>query len=163
VTAPAGLGRAVRLGYVGAGNLAQKVHLPNFAAIAGCDLVALAEVRRDLGERVAQRYGIPRRSADHRELAADPEIDAVAVSAPFALQGEIARDCLLAGKHVFMEKPMAVSLAQADGILAAEREGGARLMVAYMKRYDAGNELVHATVRQWRRTGELGSPRVIGG
>jgi predicted dehydrogenase len=156
MTTPAGLGRTVRLGYVGAGNLAQRVHLPNFAAITGGELVALAEVRRDLGERVARRYGIPRRYADHRELAADPEIDAVAVSAPFAVQGEIARDCLLAGKHVFMEKPMAVSLAQADRILAAEREGGARLMVAYMKRYDAGNELVHATVRQWRRTGELG-------
>ena len=150
------LGRRIRLGYVGAGNLAQKVHLPNFAAIEGCELVALAEVRRDLGERVQRRYDIPKLYASHRELAADPHVDAIAVSAPFALQGEIARDCLLAGKHVFMEKPMAVSLAQADRMLGAEREGGARLMVAYMKRHDAGNELAHATVAQWRRTGELG-------
>jgi predicted dehydrogenase len=157
----AALGRPVRLGYVGAGNLAQKVHLPNFAGIDGCELVALAEVRRDLGERVQRRFGIARRYAGHHEMAADPAIDAIAVSAPFALQGEIARDCLRAGKHVFMEKPMAVSLAQADRILAAEREGSARLMVAYMKRYDAGNELVHATVAQWRRTGELGRLRYV--
>jgi predicted dehydrogenase len=161
MTAAAALGRAVRLGYVGAGNLAQKVHLPNFAAIDGCELVALAEVRRDLGERVRRRYDIPTLYSSHLDLAADPAIDAVAVSAPFALQGEIARDCLLAGKHVFMEKPMAVSLAQADRILAAERESGARLMVAYMKRYDAGNELVHATIQQWRRTGELGWLRYV--
>ena len=162
-----GLGRTVRLGYVGAGNLAQKVHLPNFSSIEGCRLAALAEVRRALGERVQRRYDIPRLYASHHDLAADPEIDAIAVSAPFALQGDIARDCLLAGKHVFMEKPMAVSLAQADRILAAERQGqrgaagGPRLMVAYMKRYDAGNELVHATVAQWRRTGELGQLRYV--
>ncbi len=150
------LGRPVRLGYVGAGNLAQRVHLPNFAALPGCDLVALAEVRRSLGEEVQRRFGIPRLYADHRALAADPEVDAIAVSAPFALQGEIARDCLLAGKHVFMEKPMAISLAQADRILAAAREGGARLMVAYMKRYDVGNELAHQVIQGWRHTGECG-------
>src|SRR5438034_2076352 len=89
-------------------------------------------------------------------MAADPDVDAIAVSAPFALQGEIARDCLLAGKHVFMEKPMAVSLAQADRILEAARRGGGRLMVAYMKRYDAGNELVCQVIAGWRATGEMG-------
>src|SRR5207244_6912575 len=57
---------------------------------------------------------------------------------------------------VAMGKRVPVSLAQAGRVLAAEREGGARLMVAYMKRYDAGNELAHATVAQWRATGELG-------
>lgn len=148
--------RPIRLGYVGCGFMAQRVHIPNFASLPGCELAALAEVRPRLGQQVARRYGIPRLYRDHLELAADPEIDAVAVSAPFAVQGEIARDCLAAGKHVFMEKPMAVSLVQADRILAAARAGGARLMVAYMKRYDAGNELVHDLVAAWRRSGELG-------
>jgi predicted dehydrogenase len=141
--------------------MAQRVHLPNFTALPGCELVALAEVRRSLGEKVQRRFGIPRLYPDHRAVAADPEVDAVAVSAPFALQGEIARDCLAAGKHVFMEKPMAVSLAQADRILEAERAGGARLMVGYMKRYDAGNELAHDTVAEWRRSGELGRLRYV--
>jgi predicted dehydrogenase len=146
----------IRLGYVGAGKLAQRVHLPNFASLDGCRLVALAEVRRSLGEEVARRFAIPTVYPDHRAMAADPHIDAIAVSAPFALQGEIARDCLAAGKHVFMEKPMAVSLAQADSMLAAARDGGARLMVAYMKRYDAGNELAHETIARWRAAGDLG-------
>jgi predicted dehydrogenase len=136
--------------------MAQRVHLPNFAALPDGELVALAEVRQALGRKVQRRYGIPRLYAEHRALAADPDVDAVALSAPFALQGEIARECLLAGKHVFIEKPMAVSLAQADRILAAAQSGGARLMVAYMKRYDPGNELVHDTVAEWRRTGEAG-------
>src|SRR3954449_9735465 len=97
----------IRLGYVGCGRMAQRVHLPNFAALPDCELVGLAEVRRDLGEKVQRRYGIPRLYADHLALIADPNVEAIAVSAPFALQGEIARDALAAGKSVFMEKPMA--------------------------------------------------------
>jgi predicted dehydrogenase len=72
------------------------------------------------------------------------------------VQGEIARDALLAGKDVFMEKPMAVSLAQADAILDAARRSGKRLMVGYMKRYDAGNELVKAKIDEFKASGELG-------
>jgi predicted dehydrogenase len=154
-------GGPVRLGYVGAGNLAQRVHLPNFASLEGCELVGLAEVRRNLGETVRQRFGIARLYADHRELAADTDVEAIAVSAPFAVQGEIARDCLAAGKHVFMEKPMAVSVAQADRLLAAEREGGGRLMVGYMKRYDAGNELAKGVIATWRESGEMGRLRYV--
>ena len=52
--------------------------------------------------------------SNHLELAADPQIDAVGVSANYAQQGEIAADLLRAGKHVFMEKPMAISVFQAE-------------------------------------------------
>lgn len=121
----------VRLGYVGCGFMAQNVHLPNFAALDGCELVALAEVRPRLAARVAARYGIPRVYRDHLALAEDPEVEAVALSGPFDLQGDVAADLLRAGKHVFMEKPMAVSLAQAERTLAAASDGNAELTVAY--------------------------------
>ena len=146
----------VRFGYVGCGFMAQNVHLPNFTALGGCQVVALAETRPKLARLVAERFGIPRVYRDHRELAEDPEIEAVGVSAAFDVQGEIAADLLRAGKHVFMEKPMALSLAQADRILAAEREGNARLTVAYNKRYDPGNELARATIAEWRASEDKG-------
>jgi predicted dehydrogenase len=140
----------IRLGYVGAGFLAQHVHLPNFSSLSGCQLAALAERRPDLATRVAERFGISKVYADHSQLAQDPDIDAVAVSADYAGQGEIATDLLQAGKPVFMEKPMAVSLRQGERILEAERKGKARLMVGYMKRFDPGNRLVRDLVRAWR-------------
>ncbi len=146
----------IRIGYVGCGFMAQKVHLPNLLATPDCELVALAEVRRELGRKVQARLGIPKLYTDHQALLADPDIQAIGVSAAFMVQGEIARDALLAGKDVFMEKPMAVSLAQADAILDAARRSGRRLMVGYMKRYDAGNELVKAQVAAFRASGELG-------
>ena len=146
----------VKLGYVGCGFMAQKVHIPNFTSLPSCELIGLAEVRLELGQQVQQRWGIPRLYTDHTELAADPEIEAVAVSADFALQGEIAKDLLTAGKQVFMEKPMAVSVQQAESIVAAGKAAGTKLMVGYMKRYDTGNELVRSKVDQFRETGELG-------
>jgi len=146
----------LKVGYVGCGFMAQKVHIPNLVSLPDCRLIALAEVRRELGERVQARYSIPRLYGSHAELANDDEVEAVAVSADFSLQGEIAKDLLLAGKHVFMEKPMAVSLEQADAILSAGEETGARLMVGYMKRYDAGNERVRSAIDEFRATGELG-------
>lgn len=148
--------RKIRLGYVGCGYMAQKVHIPNYQAIPDCELVALAEVRQQLGRKVQARFGIPKLYPDHEAMLADPEIEAIAVSAAFMVQGQIARDALLAGKHVFMEKPMAVSVKQGEAILAAARQHGARLMVGYMKRYDAGNELVKAKIDAYRSSGELG-------
>ena len=149
---------SVRLGYVGGGFMAQNVHLPNFSSIPECRLVALAERRPRLGKLVADRFGIERVYATHDELATDPDIDAVAVSAGFAEQGQIAADLLRAGKDVFMEKPMAVSVVQAERILEAEAEGHARLMVGYMKRHDPGNRLAREIIRGWKRSGEHGRP-----
>ncbi len=68
----------------------------------------------------------------------------------------IARDLLRAGKNVFMEKPMAVSVAEAEEMLEAERAGGGRLMVAYMKRYDSGNETAKRWLDEIKASGELG-------
>jgi predicted dehydrogenase len=146
----------IRIGYVGCGYMAQKVHIPNLSAIPQCELVALAEVRQELGRKVQARYRIPKLYPHHQAMLADTDVEAIAVSAAFAVQGQIARDALLAGKHVFMEKPMAVSLEQADAILEAGRQSGKRLMVGYMKRYDAGNELVKDRIEAFRASGELG-------
>lgn len=146
----------VRFGYVGCGFMAQKVHIPNFKGIPECEFLAIAEVREKLGRKVQVRYNIPRFYRSHLELADDPDIDAVGVSAPPMLQGEIARDLLAAGKHVFMEKPMAVSVEQAEKILSVGKAGKSRLMVAYMKRYDSGNEMVKNLVIKYKNSGELG-------
>jgi predicted dehydrogenase len=145
------INRTIRIGYVGGGFLAQNAHLGNFSSLPQCNLVALAERRPHLAEKVALRFGIDKVYPDHLSLARDPEIDAVAVSADYAGQGEIAADLLRAGKHVFMEKPMAVSIQQAERILAAANEGNTRLMVGYMKRYDAGNRRIRDLIREWKQ------------
>jgi predicted dehydrogenase len=93
----------IRLGYVGCGYMAQRVHLPNLLSIPACEVVALAEVRQDLGKQAQSRLGIPKLYNDREAMLADSDLEAVAVSAAFAVQGQIARDALQAGKNVFME------------------------------------------------------------
>jgi predicted dehydrogenase len=148
----------VRFAYVGAGWVAQTIHIPNFRSLPDCEFVALAEVRQDLGRKVANRYGIPKLYRTHHDIAADPDIEAVGVSGPYALQGGIAEDLIRAGKHVFMEKPMAVSVARAQSIVStvAASGGKARLMVGYMKRYDPGNLLLKKHLDAWRASGDAG-------
>jgi predicted dehydrogenase len=147
----------IRLAYVGCGFMAQNVHLPNFSSLPGCKLIALAEKRKLLRETVAAKYGIARTYERHSDLVSDSEIDAVAVSADYTGQGEIAANLLRAGKHVFMEKPMAVSLGQAERILQAAKSGGARLMIAYMKRFDPGNVFIQQMAQNWRRENTAGA------
>ncbi len=146
----------VRFAYIGCGFVAQNIHIPNFAALPECDFVGLAEVRPGLAEQVAGYYGIPKTYASHEDVCNDETIEAVGVSGPYALQGQIARDLLLAGKHVFMEKPMAVSVRQAQTIVDAAESSGARCMVGYMKRYDAGNLRIKELCGEWRASGEMG-------
>lgn len=149
------------MGYVGCGFMAQKVHIPNIQAIEDCELVGLAEVRPELRRRCGEFFGVERLYPSHAELAEDPQVEAVALSAHFSQQGELAIDLLRAGKDVFMEKPMATSVAQAERILEAERRSSGRLMVAYMKRYDAGNVLVKRRLEQFTDSGELGRIKYV--
>ncbi len=147
---------AVRFGYVGCGFVAQGVHIPNFAGIGDVELAALAEIRPKLGEKVQRRWGFRKLYRSHEELAADAEVEAVGVSAAFSEQSVIARDLLRAGKQVFMEKPMALSVAEAEEMLEAAEKGGGRLMVAYMKRYDAGVELAKRVIDEFRGEESMG-------
>ncbi len=149
--------KKLRVGCVGTGYITQWIHIPSLVSLDHCELVALAELRPKLGQGVQQRWGVPKLYPDHRVLAADEEVDAAVVVGHYAMQAEVAADMLAAGKHVFMEKPMALSVAQAERILAAADAGGARLMVGYMKRYDGGNVLAHEAIARFRRTGELGA------
>ncbi|HEV7301165.1 MAG TPA: Gfo/Idh/MocA family oxidoreductase [Tepidisphaeraceae bacterium] len=147
--------RPVRFAYVGCGFVAQTIHIPNFRSLKDCEFVGLAEVRQDLGKRVADRFGIRKLYRSHEEIAIDADIEAVGVSAPYALQGKIAEELVRAGKHVFMEKPMAVNAARAERIVAAQKPD-ARVFVAYMKRYDPGNLLLKRHLDAWRASGEAG-------
>ena len=146
----------IRFAYIGCGFMGQTIHIPNFSRLSNCNFMALAEVREELGKSVALRYGIPKVYRSHEDVARDPDIEAVGVSAPYTLQGHIAKDLLSAGKQVFMEKPMAVTLANAEAIVAAADAAGSRLMVGYMKRYDGGNLLLKSRLDAWRSSGEAG-------
>ncbi|MCK4417839.1 MAG: Gfo/Idh/MocA family oxidoreductase [Candidatus Latescibacteria bacterium] len=146
----------VKIGFVGCGYMGQLAHLPNFVNSEKCEVVALAEKREKLGKAVAEKYHISRLYASHRQLCEDEGIDAVVEITTDALHAPIALDCLNAGKHLFTEKPMATTLADANRMVESAEKNRVKLMVGYMKRYDPGVEKARQLVKEFISTGELG-------
>jgi len=92
----------------------------------------------------------------HHQLCEDEWIDAVVEITADTLHAPVALDCLNAAKHLFTEKPMAATLADADRIVEAAEKNRVKLMVGYMKRYDPRVKKGRALVKQFISTVELG-------
>jgi predicted dehydrogenase len=151
----------VRIGFAGVGYMGQVAHLRNYVGRVDCQVVALAEPRPELARRVAAAFDIPKVYRDHHELAADPEVQAVVASQPHLRNGHVARPQLAAGKHVFVEKPLAGSLEEAETLQAAADATGVILMVGLMKRYDPSVLAARERLQVYAASGELGSLRRI--
>ncbi len=151
----------IGLGFVGCGTMGQLVHLPILREQPGCEVVALAELRRELCDRVAAKHGIRKRYLSHRELAADPEVEAVVVVVGDDLHAPIALDLLAAQKHVLIEKPLATHVVDGEQMVRAAASAGVVLMVDFMKRFDLGVELARQIIEDVRHTGELGEIELV--
>lgn len=109
----------LRIGVVGAGNIVRSRHLPNFAAIDGASIDAVANRTRSSGERAATELGIPRVHDTWRDLALDPELDAVLVGTWPDQHAPVTITALEAGKHVLVQARIARDAAEARAIAAA--------------------------------------------
>ncbi len=151
----------VRIGFVGVGGMGQAAHLRNYAAIPDCEVVAIAELRPGLRERVAARYGVPRTYEDHKEMLAAEEVDGIVASQPFSRHAVLVPELLEAGKPLFTEKPLAVSVEAGEEIVEAVARSGTWHMVGYHKRSDPATICAKAEIDRLKASGELGALRYI--
>jgi predicted dehydrogenase len=115
----------------------------------------LAEVRPERLAEVAKATAARTAATDYRELLAIDDIEAVFVSAtPETTHFPMARDCLAAGKHVFLEKPIALELAEADELIALARDRKLKFTIGYSQRFNPK----FAFVRKSIRDGTIGRP-----
>jgi predicted dehydrogenase len=136
----------VGLGYWGP-NLAR-----NFASIPGCELAFLCDADAAARERGARTFPTARTTADIDELLADPDLDAVAIATPVPTHADLAVRVLAAGKHCFVEKPLAQSAADAERAVAAAAAAGRLLMVGHLLEYHPGVR----KLKELTDSGELG-------
>lgn len=148
----------LRLGVVGLGywgpNLAR-----NFDALADCDVVWLCDGRTEQLERIGAQYPGARRTTDIGELLADDALDAVVLATPVPLHADHAVAVLEAGKHCFVEKPLAQSVADAERAVRAARHAGRVLMVDHLLEFHPGLE----RLKEIADSGELGEIHYIYG
>jgi predicted dehydrogenase len=129
----------LRVGLIGCGLIAQVKHLPHLRELTEeFEIAALCDISPGTLAGVADVYGVERRHTRWEDLLADP-LDAVMVLTPGS-HAPVAIAAAHAGLHVFVEKPMSLSITEGLEMLAAANKAGVRLMVGYMKRYDPAYE-----------------------
>lgn len=141
--------------------MGQCAHLRNYAALPDCEVVAIAELRPRLAEKVAARYGVPRVYTDFEKMLADEKLDGVVASQPFNRHGALVPRILSAGAPLFTEKPIAASVEVGQSIVEAGKRSGAWHMVGYHKRSDPATMYAIDEITRLRQSGELGALRYV--
>lgn len=149
--------KPVRVGLIGCGRVTQERHLPALKSLSSAAVVAVADVDANRLERVADRFQIAQRTTDFRTLVEDPEIDAVAVCVPAQRHVEVALVALDAGKHLLIEKPLALDLDECDLLIEKAAKSTSKVTVGFNLRW-------HRLLREARemiRRGDLGELELI--
>lgn len=124
----------VRIGVIGAGRIAH-VMCAAYEDIAQAEIVAVMDVVPESATALADRFGAKRTYSTTEDLLADREVDAVLVCAPTQLHAEIVVKAAAAGKHIFCQKPMALSVADCDLMNEAVAAAGVVMQIGFMLRF----------------------------
>ena len=145
----------VRFALIGCGKITERLALPQLAGCRDARVTALVDTRRTAATRVARLFGLQRCPiwTDWKRMLREADIDAVAVNLPNILHAEVTIAALKAKKHVMVEKPMALTLAEADAMLEAARTYGRSLMVEHAQRFQPAHQVAY---RLLRRQGVVG-------
>jgi predicted dehydrogenase len=150
-----------KLGYamVGLGYYAMNVIMPRFKDCEHSKLVAVVSGDPEKAKRVAAEYGLPSRGIynyqNYDSIRNNPDIDIVYVCLPNSMHAEYTIRAAKAGKHVMCEKPMAISAAECEAMIAACKQAGKKLMIGYRSHFEPTN----LEARRLAKTGTIGSYR----
>lgn len=146
----------VRMGIIGGGRISD-LNILGYLDHPRCKVVAVCDVNEEILARRKKEWGADKAYTDYRKLLADPEIDAVEILAPHRLHAPMVIAAARAGKHVSVQKPMCVSLQEADEMTRTCRAAGVKFKVfenfVFYPPYQKAKELMDA--------GEIGEPLSI--
>jgi myo-inositol 2-dehydrogenase/D-chiro-inositol 1-dehydrogenase len=125
----------MKVGVVGAGAVARRGHLPTYRVIPEAEVVGIADIDRALAARVAEEFRIPRYCSTCEELLQDDSIQLVDICTPSQTHVNMVKTAAEAGRHILVEKPLAVSLEDALEIQGLVNRNETKLCVAQNYRY----------------------------
>ena len=142
----------MKIALVGCGQVTQSLHLPALRSVPDLEVAAVADLDAARVNAVAERFGIARRSTDFRQLLADRELELFGVCVPPAAHADVAIELIRAGRHVLVEKPLALTLEDCERVDRTARDAGVHASVGFNLRR---HRLV-AAAREELRAGALG-------
>lgn len=126
----------IRVGIIGAGRIADFVHVPSLRLCpTECEVVAVASRTEEKARVFAERWGIPRVHPDWKALLADPGVDAVVICPPSGLTHAVTKAAIAAQKHILCEKPLGLNYSEARELQVAAERSGKIHMVAFTFRF----------------------------
>jgi myo-inositol 2-dehydrogenase/D-chiro-inositol 1-dehydrogenase len=131
----------LRLGLIGCGHVVERCHLPALQALDGIELVAVTDTDSQRLSKIGNQLGVRRRYDDYRATLTDAGVDVVAVCTPPQLHAEMGLAVLDAGLHLFLEKPIALTLGDADRMANRAADAAGKAMAGFNLRW-------HPLVRQ---------------
>jgi predicted dehydrogenase len=126
----------VRVGVIGLGQIAVKAHLPGYSQAPGCQITAIHSMREQHAKDIAKQFGVPHIYKNVDRLLEAKDVDAVSICTPNFTHAEIAIKALKHGKHVLVEKPMAINSVEAKAMIQAAKKYKRILMVHQNMRFD---------------------------
>lgn len=143
--------RKIMLGIVGLGYWGPNL-LRNFAQLDGCRIKVCCDLNENSLKSVKSQYPGIETTNDYSMLLQDTEIHAIVIAAPAIIHYDLAKKAILQGKHVFVEKPLALSVVHADELIKLAEQNGIKLMVGHLMEYHPAIEMLKDIVQE----GELG-------
>ncbi len=141
---------------IGAGGIADRRTIPAIISDPNCKLVALMEKVESLSKSLGEKYNVPA-FTDAEEMLKNCDCDAVYIGSPVFCHYEQAMLALKYGKHVFIEKPIALNSKQGEEIVNAFKKAGKLIFVGYMMKYHN----LHEKARQIVKDGGIGIPNSV--
>ena len=131
----------MRVGVIGAGYWGPNI-VRNLHEAPGAEAVAVADLSQERLDAISKRFPAVRVTTDYRDLIDDPSLDAICVVTPVGTHRKLAEEAFAAGKHVFVEKPLAKTVSDAEAIVRAGERAGKTLMVGHTFVYNPAVKVV---------------------
>ncbi|MCX7011694.1 MAG: Gfo/Idh/MocA family oxidoreductase [Candidatus Sumerlaeota bacterium] len=142
--------RKLRFGVIGAGGIARRKTIPGMLQAANCELAAVMDVANI--EAIAREFGVAKAYDNETQLLADPSVEAVYIASPVCLHASQILAAAERGKHILCEKPLTLTLAEAERAVEACRRHGVFLQEGYMMKFHGA----HRAIRRLIDDGRLG-------
>ncbi len=149
--------KKLKVGIIGAGRIGQ-VHAKSITYhIPQAEIIAISDIFEDGAAKVANELGIPNYYKDYHKILENPDIDAVLICSSTDTHADIACEAAVAGKHIFCEKPVDLTVAKIKKVIEAVDKAGVKLQIGFNRRYDHN----FAQIKCLEENGKIGKLQTI--
>ena len=148
------MSKKVRWGVIGAGGIADRRTIPGMMLCDNAELVAVMEINMELAEKCRAKWGCKKAYDNEADLLADPEIDAVYIATPVVLHAKQAMAAADAGKHILIEKPLAMTSEEGQKVVDYCESKGVKIAAGLMMRFGAYVMAMKKAIEE----GKIGKP-----